>query len=928
MGNPDSVLAGDQVGFLESMYAQYVADPQSVDGSWAGLFEQWGGGRSPVDTRPSDGAAGPTSTFAARISRTIDAFRRHGHLQAQVDPLRRRRARAPDVEALLWLEPDGFSPAELEQRVSPPEMRLDAPLPWSEVLGLLRRTYCGFVGVELSQLPDTPRRWLCERLENPANWSGGSREERRWRLARVSAAEAFEHVLHLKNSAARRFSLEGGESLIPMLDALLETAGGLGVQEVMLGMAHRGRLNVLVNVLGKPPEALFSEFHGPTEPERYLGRGDVKYHLGASTDHVTRAGQRIHVSLAFNPSHLEVVGPVVLGRARARQDRRADSGQDAVLPVIIHGDAAFAGQGVVGETFNMAALKGYTTGGTVHVVINNQVGFTTDPSDARSTDYCTAFARMLDAPIFHVNGDEPHACAFVMRLATEYRQRFHSDVVVDLCCYRRLGHNETDEPRFTQPREYRDIESRPRVRQLHAEVLALQGVVTAEEAEALRLEAVRHFSEAYERARAHNAYAPPTTLEGRWKDYRGGEDTATPEAQMGVAESTLRALMSRLATVPEGFRLLRQTTQVLERRKDVAEGRKATVSWAEAEHLALASLLSEGHRVRLTGQDAERGTFSHRHAVLHEAVTDARHVPLATLAPEAARFEVYNSPLSELAPMGFEFGYSLDAPEVLVLWEAQYGDFVNMAQPILDQFLASSEVKWRRLSGLTLLLPHGHEGGGPEHSSARLERFLELCADDNLQVCSPTTAAQLFHLLRRQVLRPLRKPLVIMTPKAPLRLRQVESPLEALARGTFQRVLADPSSPEPAQVDRLLLCSGKVFWDLEAERTARADSRTLVLRLEQLHPFPAAELARHLQALRGVTDVRWVQEEPENMGAWGFVRPRLCDALRASGLSVPDGPRYVGRPRSASPATGIAEAHTLEQARLVNAALERTHNRP
>jgi 2-oxoglutarate dehydrogenase E1 component len=649
--------------------------------------------------------------------------------------------------------------------------------------------------------------------------------------------------------------------------------------------------------------------------------------MGFSSEHVTRGGKQIHLSLAFNPSHLEIVDPVVQGRVRAKQDRKNDEARGLVVPLLIHGDGAFSGQGVVAETLNLMSLKGYNVGGTIHLVVNNQVGFTTDPEDARSFRYCTGFAQMLDIPIFHVNGDDPEACCYVMQLATEYRQRFKTDVVIDMYCYRRFGHNEMDEPAFTQPEMYSLIGVRPKVRQLYAEDLVNRNRLTWAEAEAIRQKSVDEFSESYERVKKVNAYKSPSFLDGLWKNYKGGADKDTPQAETGVPKERLVKLLHQLSTLPEGFEVLKQITKaVVELRREIASGEKLC-DWATAENLAYATLLTEGVPVRLTGQDCERGTFTHRHAVLHDAKTGARYVPLANLDPKQGPFWVHNSPLSEMGPMGFEFGFSLDYPDALVAWEAQFGDFANMAQGIIDQFVSASEEKWKRLSGLVLLLPHGYEGQGPEHSSARLERFLDLCGDDNLQVCVPSTAAQVFHLLRRQVMRPYRKPLVVMTTKDGLRAQdRFATPLDELTTGTFQKIILDPTKPDAAQVDKLILCTGKVYYDLAKAQAKQPDPKVAIVRIEQLYPFPKDEVAALLKSYPQLQQVLWVQDEPQNMGSWRYMIPRLEEMLEAQGrgnLML----KYVGRAEAASPATGVFASHRLEQEMIVEEALSRGGSR-
>ncbi len=970
MSNPtDTFLSGSNIDFIEGLYARWLEDPASVDPSWRELFS-----RTRTDGRPflgsGDGRAQPTngqgttngSAVAARaanggngtapsaaparaqlvsvgeapaslaamqlqsrVDQTLYAFRLRGHLLAQIDPLGRSRPQMNHIADLAMASDTAFSPEELEQVVDSADVFADRKrVKLRELLARLRRTYCGHIGVEYMTLYDSARRrWLMPRMEHTENRLDPSPSDQRRILESLTYADTFEAFIHTKYQGAKRFSVDGGESLLPMMDTLLELGGELGVEEVVIGMAHRGRLNVLTNVLGKGPDQIFSEFNGPVDPRKFMGRGDVKYHMGFSSDVTTPGGKRIHLSLAFNPSHLEFVHPVVEGRARAKQERLDREDRRKVLPVVIHGDAAMAAQGVVAETLNLSRLRGYDTGGTVHIVINNQLGYTTDPEDARSSIYCTAVAQMLDIPIFHVNGDDPEACVHVMRLATEYRQRFQSDVVVDLVCFRRYGHNEGDEPSYTQPLMYEAIRHHPPVSELYAKTLAAQGRVSAEDAERIREEAKRHFLQAYNQAKETPALREPSAHEGAWKGYRGGPEEGIDEPETGVPEKTLVPLLEHLAHVPQGFTPLRQLGKILERRVAMAHG-EIPLDWSAGENLAYATLLKTGTHVRLTGQDTERGTFGHRNAVLHDVKTGATYVPLQDLGPDAARFEIYNSPLSETGCMGFEFGYSLDYPEALVLWEAQFGDFANGAQVIIDQFIVAAEDKWRRLSGLTLLLPHGYEGAGPEHSSARLERFLAMAAEDNIQVCYPTSSAQVFHLLRRQGIRPWRKPLVIMTPKSLLRREEASSPLAAFTSGRFQRLISDPPSGGPGKVTRLLLCSGKVGYDLLAARAKAGDETIAVGRLEQLYPFPEAQLAAEIARYPGLEELVWVQEEPENMGAWSFVLPRLAGRVSAKGRALPL--RYAGREASASPATGFQKTHELEQTLLIDAALSRGPN--
>ncbi|MCI0670917.1 MAG: 2-oxoglutarate dehydrogenase E1 component, partial [Myxococcaceae bacterium] len=800
----DSFLNGANIDFIEGLYARYLENPESVDPSWRDMFAQSPGGR-PLTTETSPKAlrggaalalpqaalvpaARPAAAGAqalvtqpefvssavmglqARVDQTVYAFRLRGHLLAQLDPLNRPRPVPEHVADLGMVSATHFTEAELEQLVDSDEVFPEKRVKLRDLLARLRRVYCGHIGVEFMSMYDSARRrWLMPRMEHTENRVQLSPEEQRRVLEKLSYAEGFETFLHTKYVGQKRFALDGGESLIPMLDTFLQVAAPLGVREVVIGMAHRGRLNVLTNILGKSPDLIFTEFDGPKDPTLYFGRGDVKYHMGFSSDYQTLSGHGVHLSLAFNPSHLEAVNPVVEGRVRAKQERSRDDGQQQVVPLLIHGDAAFIGQGVVAETLNLARLKGYDTGGTIHLVINNQVGFTTDPEDSRSSVYCTALAQMLDIPIFHVNADDAEACVHVMRLATEYRQTFKSDVVIDLVCFRRYGHNEGDEPAFTQPKMYELIRARGGVREAYARELVAAGRISEADAEAIRKAATDAYEKAHGKAKATREYKGPSFLEGLWKSFRGGADKDVPELDTGVPKERLKELLHKLAQVPEGFTPHRDVQRtVIQYRQTVADEDRP-FAWTIGENLAYATLLADGYSVRLSGQDVERGTFTHRHAVVHDVKTGARHVALEHLQEKQGACHIYNSPLSEFGCLGYEYGYSLDTPDGLVVWEAQFGDFANNAQVIIDQFLAAGEAKWKRLSGLVLLLPHGYEGAGPEHSSARLERFLDLCADDNLQVCYPTTPAQMFHLLRRQVLRPWRKPLVVMTPKSLLR---------------------------------------------------------------------------------------------------------------------------------------------------------------
>jgi 2-oxoglutarate dehydrogenase E1 component len=848
------------------------------------------------------------------VQSLVQAYRQWGHLEADLDPLSSApRPAHPDLDPASY----GFTAASLDQPVplvalsgSPP--RTTAPL--RDIIARLRGIYSDKIGVEFMHISDPVKRnWLIERLEAGQNPFAQDREAQLHIYEKLVAAEVLESFIHTKYVGTKRFSLEGGESLIPLLEIALEQAGRYQIGEVVLGMAHRGRLNVLANLIGKSPSLIFAEFED-IDPESVLGGGDVKYHMGYSSDHLTRAGDAIHLSLAFNPSHLEAVDPVVMGRVRAKQRRKKDAGHEKVLGILVHGDAAFAGQGLVAETLNLSNLHGYRTGGTLHVIVNNLIGFTTSPSASRSTPYCTDVAKMIEVPIFHVNGEAPEAVAQVVEVAMAYRQHFHCDVVIDMFCFRRYGHNEGDEPNFTQPLLYQRIDRHRSVRDSYGKSLIERGVISPKDAEAVisrRQEALeRELKEARQKVERPKVQA----MKGYWSGFRGGLDRDVPDPDTRVARERLAQLAERIGRVPAGFTPHPKIVRLLQQRLSMGRGEQA-IDWGMGEALAFASLLHDGMLVRCTGQDTRRGTFSHRHAVIVDIKTGAEYVPLRHLRDDGPQgeFLTYDSMLSEAACLGFEYGYSLDYPDGLTIWEAQFGDFVNGAQVILDQFVSSAEDKWARLSGLTLLLPHGYEGQGPEHSSARFERFLQLCAEDNMQVTYPTTPAQYFHLLRRQVLRPWRKPLVVMSPKSLLRHPQAGSRLEDLSDGHFAPVLLDPSVNREA-VQRICLCSGKVYYDLLEEQKRRGDTHTALLRLEQLYPFREAEVLAALRTYGNATELCWVQEEPANMGALGFVTPRLLPLLGRLRY------RTVSRVESASPATGSHKAHTIEQRALLEEA--------
>ena len=914
---PPAVPSSQNLGYVEDLYYEWRHDPNSVAPAWrswfAGLDPVPGAAPAPGPFPPRrDGpsAGGPPTpgdgAFLARVEALTRAYREQGHRSARLDPLGLVAPAPP-----LALEAFGLGPADLARPVPAGE---GATRPLSELVARLEETYGRALGVELAHLVDPgPRRWLEERMERTRNRVTLAPEVWRLLLHKVLRAEAFEQYLGAKFVGAKRFSLEGGEGLLPLLELLVDRAIGHGVRNVVLGMAHRGRLNVLANVIGKPLRDIFAEFRDQAVVN--APGGDVKYHLGHSTDRETPDGVLVHLSLSFNPSHLEWIDAVVQGRARAKQDRYRDGDRSRTLPVLIHGDAAFAGQGLVAETLQMSELEATTVGGTVHVIVDNQVGFTTAPRDARSTLYCTGVARMLQIPIFHVDGEDLEAVAQAVLLALDFRQRFHRDVVIDLWCYRRHGHNEGDEPAFTQPLMVQAIARKRTLRQALSERLVAEGIIRPDQVEAMARGYRATLDEAYQASAGIAAQPAAAATGGFWKGLRGGP-LPVEQPATGVALPRLQALGAALAAVPSGLKVHPKVARLLEQRGAMARGERP-LDWGAAEALALASLAWEGRRVRLVGQDARRGTFSHRHAVLLDQATGAAYTPLQHLREGQGPVEVCDTLLSEAASLGFEYGWSLELPEALAIWEAQFGDFANGAQVIVDQFLASGEAKWNRCSGLVLLLPHGLEGQGPEHSSARLERFLGLSADDNWRVVNLTTPAQLFHALRRQLATPVRKPLVVMSPKSLLRHPAAVSALAELVDGRLRTVLPDPAAPPPAAVERVVLCSGKLFYDLAAARTeAGPVGAVALLRVEELYPFPAAALREELARYRPGVEVVFAQEEPANMGAAEYLERRLPAVLpRGSRLTV------VARPPAASPAVGSHTRHDLEQAQLCREAL-------
>ena len=898
---------------------------QGSDDFYEGIFAHLKMPHQPVRWQPDRATLLPGAGAArhseiakeAAVLQLINAYRVRGHLIADLDPLGAEPSYHPELDPATY----GLTIWDLDREFLTGTLGSvtgdAAPKPVAtlrEILETLRQTYCGKIGCEYMNIQHPQeKRWLQERMEPPTNSWPLSPEERVNILERIVAAESFENFLHSRFVGQKRFSLEGAETAIAVLDELLDRAARNNVHEVVIGMAHRGRLNVLANVVGKPLSQIFSEFEGNPDPNSTQGSGDVKYHLGATGIHQSASGRDITVSVAPNPSHLEAVDPVVEGLVRPKQDRLGDLNRVRVIPVLIHGDAAFAGQGVVAETLNLSQLDGYTTGGTIHLIINNQIGFTTRPDEARSSPYCTDVARMVQAPIFHVNGDDPEACIRAVQLAFDYRQEFNKDVVIDMFCYRRHGHNEGDDPSFTQPILYRKIKDHPSISVMHSERLVREKVLLPEDVEKLRKRALHSLEEGFEEARRHAVQYEVQDL--------GAHEDSVPAlcTRTAVDRAALVQVIEAATTFPDDFHLHPKLRGFVEKRRQILEG--GTVDWASAEMLAFGTLVLDGIPVRLSGQDSGRGTFSQRHLELYDSENGQLYVPLQHISPQQARFDVWDSSLSEYAVMGFEFGYSVGDPYTLVMWEAQFGDFVNGAQIMIDQFIAVSEQKWGQPSGLTLLLPHGYEGQGPEHSSARIERFLISCAENNMQVCNCTTPAQYFHLLRRQMCggtdrRGVRKPLILFTPKSLLRHSKAVSSLEELSSGGFRELIGETAPIEPDRVSRVLLCSGKVYYDLLAAREERGANHVAILRLEQIYPFPSADLRDAILRYPQSADVVWVQEEPRNMGPWRFVRGFAQPLLDSARRTL----RYIGRPESASPATGSYKRHVQEQNEIVEAA--------
>jgi 2-oxoglutarate dehydrogenase E1 component len=972
-----SFLQGANAAYIEEMQAQYERNPGSVSDEWRHFFaslqdERKGGNghngpswAKPLEQIEQEGdrdllaaltgdygaaeqrirgqlharaaAGGFDLTPAASLRATQDsiralmlirAYRAMGHLAADLDPLglaERKKHRE--------LKPDfyGFTEADLDRPIFIDKVLGLETATIREILRILRRTYCRHIGVEFMHITaPVQKSWIQERIEGRDKDIAFTPEGKRAILNKLIEAETFERFANIKYTGTKRFGLDGAEAMVPALEQIIKRGGQLGVKEIVIGMAHRGRLNVLANVLSKPLRAIFNEFKGGSfKPDDVEGSGDVKYHLGASSDRAFD-GNNVHLSLTANPSHLEIVDPVVLGKVRAKQDQHGckPGERTPVLPLLIHGDAAFAGQGVVAECFGLSGLKGHRTGGSIHFIINNQVGFTTSPRFQRSSPYCSDVAKMVEAPIFHVNGDDPEAVVHVAKIAVEFRQRFQKPVVIDMFCYRRFGHNESDEPAFTQPLMYRAIRGHPGAVEIYGKRLTEEGVVKSEDVEELKARFRVHLDQ---EMAASEGYKPNKAdwLDGRWSEI-GFADDEPRRGVTGVAIDILKEVGRRITTVPQDFNAHRTIQRLLQRRREMVETGSG-LDWSMAEHLAFATLLKEGFPVRLSGQDSERGTFSQRHSVLFDQETERQYTPLKYVSPDQARFEVINSMLSEEAVLAFEYGYTLAEPNALVMWEAQFGDFANGAQVVFDQFVSSGERKWLRMSGLVCLLPHGYEGQGPEHSSARLERFLQMCAEDNWQVANCTTPANYFHILRRQLRRKFRKPLVLMTPKSLLRHRRVTSDLAELGPGTtFHRVLWDDADSREGEkiklkrdsdIRRVVLCTGKVYYDLYEGREAAGVDDVYLLRIEQLYPFPARALVTELSRFPKA-EVVWVQEEPRNMGAWTFVEPNMEWVLQHTPIKIARA-RYVGRPPAAATATGLASKHNQEQQALVEQALAR-----
>ncbi len=929
-----SSLQGSNASFIEDLYERFLEDPESVELSWQKKFSEiqqdasYETPHSPIVERfaqlaiKSPGRLAQLQGFTeesvkkqAAVSRLINHYRVRGHQIANNNPLGSSTQQQADMDPSYY----GLSELDMDTLFDTGALYGGVDrLPLRNIIANLKAIYCGSIGSEYMHIADTKiRRWLINRLETTQAKLNLDTEKKHWLLKLLTSAEGIENYLHHRFVGQKRFSLEGGESLIPILDELIQVSGQKGVKEIVIGMAHRGRLNVLVNILGKSPATLFDEFAGTSTLLPGARSGDVKYHMGFSSD-VSTPGGPVHLTLAFNPSHLEIINPVVEGSVKARQDRAGDAGVSTVIPVLIHGDAAFAGQGIVMESLNMSQTRAFYTGGTVHIVINNQIGFTTsNPLDARSTFYCTDVASMIQAPVFHVNGDDPEAVIFVTRLALDYRMTFNKDVVIDLICYRRLGHNEADEPATTQPVMYKKIRKHKTTRKLYAQKLISEGVLDSKQSVEMEQD-YQKLLEAGQVVSRPVLKNPGYSYTNQWNKFLN-KHWDTP-CKTAISLDYLRFCNDRMQRLPTGFELHPRVAKVMENRRKMAAG-ALPLDWGFAENLAYASLLLEGHPIRLTGQDVGRGTFVHRHAVLHNQINNKTYTPIKHLDKEQASAQIFDSLLSESGVLGFEYGYSTTTPNTLVIWEAQFGDFANGAQVVIDQFISSGETKWGRLCGLVMLLPHGFEGQGPEHSSARLERYLQLCAEHNIQVCNPTTPAQIFHLLRRQIVRPYRKPLIVMSPKSLLRHKLAVSTLEDLTTGHFQPIIGEQELLNPKKVTRFVLCAGKVYYDLLEARTQDKLEHIALARLEQIYPFPETLLKTELAKYPNLKEFIWCQEEPKNQGAWYQTKHHFTDNISAN-ISV----TYAGRDASASPAVGKFHVHIEQQKAVVHSALYGNHS--
>jgi len=947
----NSALFTGNTFFIAELFDKYLTDPNSVDPTWAALFRELGddkqaifGDMSTVNggkkraaiigvteevepakagkDKASSKPAASTATISAseqqafaltsiRALMLIRSYRVRGHLNANLDPLGlEKKETHPELDPASY----GFSDADMDKNIFLGGVLGLQTATLRQIIGILKETYCSTIGAEFMHIQCPEKKaWLQERIEVAAGKPKLSADEKKMILKELVEVDSFESFLQLKYPSTKRFSVQGGDVAIAALQQVIVTAASLDVDEIILGMPHRGRMNVLTQVMGKPYVELLSIFHGNMDvPEWIVTSGDVKYHLGVSSDKEFAGGKKVHLSLTANPSHLEAVNPVVMGKTRAKQDMKNDDAKSRVMSILFHGDAAFSGQGLVAECLSLSDLKGYRVGGTLHLIVNNQIGFTTNPKNSRSTPYPTDVAKGIQAPILHVNGEDPEAVGFVSKLAAEYRQKFKSDVVVDIICYRKYGHNESDEPMFTQPIMYNSIAKKKAPARIYAEKLTSTGVMTAEEVEKMYDDYKQYFTEQYEAARSFK----PNKVDWLGANWSGFERPTGehPEVVTGVAEKLLKEVGAALSNTPLEMDVNKKIIRQLEAKKQMIES-GAGIDWATAEALAFGTLLKQDYRVRLSGQDSCRGTFSQRHSVIIDQTTEKRYKPLNNLGGEQAKFEVIDSNLSEFAVMGYEYGYSLSEPKALVMWEGQFGDFANGAQVIIDQFIASGEIKWLRMSGLILLLPHGYEGQGPEHSSARLERYLQLCAEDNMQVANCSTPANYFHILRRQMLRNFRKPLVLMTPKSLLRHKSCVSSLKDMAEGSKFNLIYGDTAVDAAKVRKAVICSGKVYYDLLDEREKTGNTDVALIRLEQFYPYPAAQLAAELSRYKKA-EIVWCQEEPKNMGAWSFIAPYIeetMDKVKAKNSRL----TYIGRKASASTATGYAKIHEAEQKAIV-----------